>query len=178
MGTDPEFSGKATPEKPGPSPVLALGADLVIPLLALAFAIYFLVDVRELAWEAKANGVGIGSILLLLVAIQLVRIGVKLGRREGTLSLQPLLAPREALGKRIALVVVAILFIATLKWLGLTLGLFLGMLAGLWLMGVRRPKQLFGISVAVAAAAYGLFIAALDSSFPHGPVERLIASLI
>ncbi len=155
-----------------------LGADLVIPLLALAFAIYFLVDVRELGWEAKANGVGIGTILLVLVAAQLVRIGLKLARGEGTVSMAPLLAPREALGKRLALVAVTIAFIATIKWLGLTLGLFLWMLAALWLMGVRKRKPLVGIPLAVAAAAYGLFIAALNSEFPHGPVEKLIASLL
>jgi hypothetical protein len=177
-GAVPKFSGEDTPEKPGPSPVLALGADLVIPLLALAFAIYFLVDVRELGWEAKANGVGIGTVLLVLIAVQLVRIALKLRRGEGGLSFAPLLEPREALGKRVALVAVTIAFILTLKWLGLTLGLFLGMLAALWLMGVRKPRQLFGISFVVAAAAYGLFIAALESSFPHGPVESLIASLL
>jgi hypothetical protein len=155
----------------------ALGADLVIPLLALAFAIYFLVSVRELAWEAKANAVIIGTILVLLIAAQLVRIGLKLARRRGTLSVAPLLAPREVLGKRIALVAVTVAFIVTLKWLGLTLGLFLGMFAALWLMGVRKPKPLLGISFVVAAAAYALFVAALNSEFPHGPVENLIASL-
>lgn len=177
-GTVPEFSGNGRPEKPGLSPVLPLGADLVIPLLALAFAIYFLVDVRELGWEAKANGVGIGSILLVLVAAQLARIGLKLARREGTLSMAPLLAPREALGKRIALVAVTVAFIATLKWLGLTLGLFAWMLAALWLMGVRKRAPLVGIPLAVAAAAYALFIAALSSDFPHGPVEKLVAALL
>ena len=154
----------------------SLGADLVIPLLALAFAIYFLVDVRELGWEAKANGVGIGTILLVLVAAQLARIGLKLARGEGTVSMAPLLAPREALGKRVALVAVTIAFIATIKWLGLTLGLRLWMVVALWVMGVRNRKVIAGISIVTAAAAYLLFIAALDSNFPHGPVEKAIAA--
>lgn len=178
MGADPESSGEATAEKPGPSSVLALGADLVVPLLALAFATYFLVSIRELAWEAKANGVIIGTLLLLLVAAQLTRIVMKLVRGQGNLSMAPLLEPREVLGKRLALVAVTILFIVTLKWSGLTLGLFVGLLAALWLMGVRKPRQLVAVPLVVAAAAYGLFIAALDSSFPHGPVERLIAALL
>ncbi len=41
----------------------ALGADLVIPALALSFAAYFFVSIADLAWEAKANGVVIGGIL-------------------------------------------------------------------------------------------------------------------
>ena len=70
------------------------------------------------------------------------------------------------------MIAVTIVFIATLPWLGLTLGLLLGMLAALWLMGVRRARVLLGISSAVAATSYLLFIVALDANFPHGPIER------
>ena len=38
-----------------------LGADLVIPALALGFAVYFFVSIADLAWEAKANGMVIGA---------------------------------------------------------------------------------------------------------------------
>ena len=155
-----------------------LGADLVIPILALAFALYFFFSISGLPWEAKANGVMIGSVLSLLVVVQFVRIGLAVSRGEGTLRADPLWLPREALPKRLGMVAVTILFIATLQWLGLTLGLLLGMLASLWVMGVRRPKLLVGISVVVAAFAYVLFIATLDSAFPHGPLENLLAALV
>ena len=55
----------------------ALGADLVIPALALGFAAYFFVSIADLAWEAKANGVVIGGILVGLIAIQLVRVTLR-----------------------------------------------------------------------------------------------------
>lgn len=158
-------------------PKAAVGADLVIPLLALAFAAYFFVSIRDLAWEAKANGAIIGTLLVLLVAVQLVRIAVAVATRRATLSTEPLWAPREALGKRIGMVLVTIGFIATLKWLGLTLGLFAGMAASLWIMGVRKPVRIVAIALGVAASAYLLFILALDSKFPHGPVELAIAAL-
>jgi hypothetical protein len=160
-------------KKPG----AALGADLVIPLLALAFAGYFFVSITDLVWEAKANGVIIGTLLVVLVVAQLVRVAVALVHGRGTLSFAPLWEPRDVLGKRLALLAVAIAFVATLKWLGLTLGLFAGMLAALFLMGVRRPAVLLGISAAVSVSAYLLFIAALDSNFPHGPVEDAVAAV-
>jgi hypothetical protein len=75
----------------------SLGADLVIPALALGFAAYFFVSIADLAWEAKANGVIIGSVLVLLIAIQLVRVVSELMRREGSLGLESLWQPREAL---------------------------------------------------------------------------------
>ena len=154
-----------------------LGAVLVIPLLALAFAIYFFYSISGLVWEAKANGAIIGTILVVLIVAQLVRIVVAVARGRGNLRTDALWQPREALGKRVAMVAVTIVFIATIEWLGLTLGLLLGMLASLLAMGVRRPLVLIGISVVVAAAAYVLFIATLDSAFPHGPIENLIAAL-
>lgn len=159
-------------------PKTPLGADLVIPVLALAFAAYFFVSIVDLSWEAKANGMIIGTLLVILVVAQLARIGLAVAKGRASLGTEVLWLPREALGKRIAMVVVTILFIATIKWAGLTLGLFLGMAAALWAMGVRSWKVNLAISSVTAAAAYGLFIAALNSNFPHGPIERLLAGLI
>jgi hypothetical protein len=150
------------------------GADLVIPALALAFAVYFFFSIADLAWEAKANGVVIGGVLVTLILIQIVRIGIQLARGAATFAFDPLLQPRDALVKRVGMVIVTIVFIATLKWLGLTLGLSLALLAALWIMGARG-KALALIPLAVAAAAYLLFVALLQSDIPHGPIERLFS---
>ena len=151
-----------------------LGADLVIPALALGFAVYFFVSIADLAWEAKANGIVIGGVLVGLILIQGVRIGIQLARGTGSLSFESLWEPRDALGKRVGLVAVTIAFIATLPWLGLTLGLLFALLAALWIMGARG-KALVLIPVVVAAAAYLLFIALLQSDIPHGPIEKLLS---
>lgn len=154
-----------------------LGADLVIPLLALAFAAYFFWSIAGLAWEAKANGVLIGTVLVGLVAIQLARMGRELARGAGDLRLDPLWLPRDALVKRVGMVLLTVAFIAALDWLGLTLSLFLAMAVALRLMGVRKPATILWVSCAVAGAAYLLFVAILDSAFPHGPIEQLLARL-
>jgi len=151
----------------------AIGADLVIPALALAFAVYFFVSIADLAWEAKANGVLVGTVLVLLVAIQIARSAVEVAKGRADLSIAPLLEPREALGKRIGLVLLTVAFIVALPWLGLSLALFLGLAAALYLMGVRRPLPLVLLPLVVAAAAFLLFIVALNTDFPHGPIERL-----
>jgi hypothetical protein len=154
-----------------------LGADLVIPVLALGFAGYFFYDIAELAWEAKANGVLIGTVLVGLVALQLWRIGRQLALGTGDLRMDPLWLPREALGKRVGMVLLTAAFIATLDWLGLTLGLLVAMALALRLMGERKPATIAWVSFAVAGAAYVLFVAILDSAFPHGPIEQLLARL-
>jgi hypothetical protein len=166
LSSDPSSTSKAP-----------LGADLVIPALALGFAAYFFFSIADLAWEAKANGVLIGSVLVLLIAIQAGRISVQIAKKKADLSLAPLLEPRDALGKRIGLALLTVVFIAAMPWLGLTLALFLGIAAGLYLMGVRKRSHLMWVPLAVAACAYLLFIAALNSDFPHGPVENALAAL-
>jgi hypothetical protein len=152
----------------------ALGADLVIPALALGFAAYFFVSIADLAWEAKANGVVIGGILVGLIAIQLVRVTLRVLQGEASLKFNLLWEPREALGKRVGMVLVTVAFIATLNWFGLTLGLLLALFAALWIMGVRG-KPLVILPVAVALAAYLLFVVLLQSDIPHGPIERLLS---
>jgi len=166
----------ASPNGP-PGGKAPLGADLVIPALALGFAAYFFFSIADLSWEAKANGVLIGAILVSLIAIQLVRIGAQLAKGKATLGFEPLWAPREALPKRLGLVLLTVAFIVAIRWLGLTLALFLALAAALYLMGVRKPAHLMAVPLAIAGAAYVVFIAVLDSDLPRGPIERLLAAL-
>jgi hypothetical protein len=153
----------------------ALGADLVIPALALGFAAYFFWSIADLAWEAKANGVVIGVLLVALVVIQIVRTAVRVVKGEGDLRADPLWQPRDILAKRIGLVIVTVAFILLLQVLGLTLSLFAAMAAALLIMGVRKPATVLAVSFGVAAAAYLLFIAMLNAGFPHGPIEKLFS---
>ena len=76
-----------------------LGADLIIPALALGFAIYFFWSIADLAWEAKANGVVIGIALIVLVVIQAARIGLAVAQGRGDLGTGTLWQPRDVLLK-------------------------------------------------------------------------------
>lgn len=155
----------------------SLGADLVIPALAAAFGAYFFFSIADLAWEAKANGVVIGAVLLVLVLAQLVRIALRMRAGGADLGFEALISPRDALPKRIGLVLITIAFIATMHWAGVTLGMLLALFASLWILGVRSRKALVLVPVAVAACVYLLFVAALQSDIPHGPVEWFLGRL-
>lgn len=151
-----------------------VGADLVIPAMCLAFAGYFFWSVRELSWEASANGIIIGSSLVALVVAQVARTALAVIRGRATLLFDGLVHPREMFLKRVGLVLISVAFIGTMHWLGVTLALFLSLYASLYLLGIRRKAVLLGVSLLTAGAVYVLFIAVLDASFPHGPVERLL----
>jgi len=154
-----------------------LGADLVIPALALGFALYFFISIADLAWEAKANGVLIGALLVFLIAVQLARMARQLARGEGDLRADSLWQPADVTGKRLGMIAVTMAFIAALPWLGLTLALLIAMFAALRIMGVRKRSTLVWLPLAIATAAYAMFIVALDADFPRGPVEQLLGPL-
>jgi hypothetical protein len=75
----------------------AAGAELVIPLLALGLTAYFLYSVAGVEWQAKANGVIVGTALLVLIAVQAVRVALALARGQADRGFGALLAPRVAL---------------------------------------------------------------------------------
>jgi hypothetical protein len=156
----------------------ALGADLIVPLLAAGLTIYFLVNTSGMVWEARANGTVIGAVLLILVAVQVVRIVRQLRGGRGTLGLGSLVEWSPVQGQRLSLLVVLALFIAAIPFVGTTLGLFATMFACMWILGVRDWRTLFGISLAVAATVYCLFILLLQSRLPMGPVETALGSLL
>ena len=156
----------------------AYGADLVIPALAVAFAIYFLDTTSAMEWEAKANGVFVGWLLIGLVVVQAVRIGIGYVRGRGDFRFEPLVAPRDAMKKRIGMMAITIAFVATVPWLGVGLGLFLGLAAGFWTMGVRNWKRILVVSLSMAIACAVLFNTVLDTGLPRGPVEKLILHVV
>lgn len=161
---------------PGPEREPA-GADLVIPVMALAFAGYFFWSIRGLVWEAKANGVVVGSILAALVAVQLVRIAVAVRSGRATLDFGPFVRPWPVQLRRVAIVALTALFVLTLPLLGTLLGLFLLTAGSMYVLGVRDWRWLFGLPLAIDLFVYAMFFLFLQARLPRGPVEALLAWL-
>jgi hypothetical protein len=162
---------------PGPAKKAALGADLVLPALGVAFAFYFFHSVRDMAWEAKATAVVVGVTLLALIALLVVRVFLRVIAGEATLGLAPLIEPRRTQPRRLAVLALTGLFIAVIPWLGVTLGLFLLTGALMAVLGAGSWRRILATSAIIAASAYLLFIALLNSRLPRGPVEKLFAAM-
>jgi hypothetical protein len=76
------------------------------------------------------------------------------------------------------MLIVTIVFVATVPWLGLALGLFGALVAALLVMGERRWKRILAVAFSIALASSLLFTVALDSGLPKGPVENLVIRLV
>jgi hypothetical protein len=159
----------------GPAEKPAIGGEFLVPAVAVGLAVYFLIDVDGLVWEARANATVIAYVLLGLIAIQLVRMTLRVYAGEASLGLGPLVEPRRLLPLRFMVVAVTGTFIIALPWLGLTLGLFL--LVGILMTLLRAGTwtRILTTATVVSGLSYFLFIALLNSRLPHGPVEKLLA---
>jgi len=172
VGDDPQAA--KTPQEERPKVV---GGDLVVPLAGVIFAIYYFVTIWDLTWEAQINGLLIGTVLIALVLLLLVRTARDVARGRARLGWGPLGGALPLQLQRAALLGLAILFIPLIQWLGFTLATGLFLFCGLYAMGVRDRRRLIGLPLGLSLAGYLLFIVALDTRFPYGPVEHLLGRL-
>jgi len=163
--------------RPGAASPPAIGGELLLPALGIGLAVYFLIDVADLAWEARANATVIAVVLVALIAIHLVRVAIRVFNGKATLGIGPLVEPRRLMPDRLLVLGATGLFIIALPWLGLTLGLFLLVAGMMRLLRAGSWTKIVITAAIVSIAAYLLFIALLNSRMPHGPVEKLLAQL-
>jgi len=157
----------------------AIGGDLIIPIAAVAFTLYYFSTIMASPWEAQVNAFFVGSILIALVAIQLVRVGRMLFRGEADLGLGELIRPLAILPKRLLLLALTIGYVVVIQWLGFTLTTFLFLASAMLLLNDgRRPGFILGLAATLALAGYFLFIVAFQTRFPMGPVEHLLGAVI
>ena len=156
-----------------------LAGELVLPVLAVALAVYYFISVRPLPWIARAHGVVVGSSVAVLVAVLAGRLALQARRGQLTWSTARL-AQRLGLDRldRWLLVAWMLGVTALLPYAGFTLAVVVFLLACLWTLGVRRPRELVLIPVLTALAGYLFFVALLHVKLPHGPAERWLGRLL
>jgi hypothetical protein len=169
---------QTSPEEQAPAAREPVAGDFIIPLLGSGLVAYYLASTTDLVWEAKATGVFVGVVLLALCLVHIARLLLRIRMRAAVFSFGALFSDTPFNRQRLGLLVLVALFIATLPWVGTTLGLFVLLMASMWLMGVRRLRTLVGVAFAAAATVYVLLIHLLGSRLPQGPVEQLLALLV
>ncbi|MCB4767120.1 hypothetical protein LGR54_00745 [Ancylobacter sp. Lp-2] len=156
---------------------VATGADWIIPALGAAFAIYYLISIRELDWEAKVSGVFCAVVLFILIGIFAIRTAVGLLRGTHYLEITSLYEDHKLAVLRGALFGLTVLSVAVIPWAGFTLSTF-GFLFACFMWLERMSARMAAIVAGcLALGGFILFILILRTSFPQGPFERLVSAL-
>ncbi len=152
-----------------------LGGDLVIPVAALAFTLYYFTTIVDSPWTAQVSAFFIGAILIVLTVVFVIKTIVSIRRGEADLGMDSLLAPRSFVPKRLALFGLTLGYIVFIEWGGFTLTTFAFMALAMLLLSEGRNRRLILLlSGIMSIGGYLLFIVAFERRFPLGPFEQLM----
>ena len=155
------------------------GGELVIPIAALVFTIYYFVTIIDVPWTAQVSALFVGSILIVLIGVFMVKTAKAVRAGEADLGMQTLIQPTAFIPKRLILLAATLGFILFVEHLGFTITAFLFLSSAMLVLGNGQKKGLIvTVSAVLSLAGWALFIWAFETRFPAGPFENLMKSIL
>lgn len=156
-----------------------IGGELVIPIIAVAFTLYFFSTIRNSPWTAQVSAFLVGGVLMLVCAIFFVRCTIWLRRGEGTLGFANLVSIDDIRTGRIGLVATTIAYVVFIDKLGFTLTTFLFLASSMLILAKgRNPAFITMVSGLMALTGWAVFIWAFDTRFPFGWFETTMKAVL
>ncbi len=156
-----------------------LGGELVIPVLAITFTLYYFSTIWNSPWTAQVSAFLVGGVLLLVSAIFILRCIRWLARGEGSLGFGNLFSREDVASGRIGLLLTTIAFCMLIEPLGFTLATFLFLFASMLILSrCRRVAFILGLSAAISLVGWAVFIWAFDTRFPRGWFETTMKAIL
>ncbi|MBT3990740.1 MAG: tripartite tricarboxylate transporter TctB family protein [Rhodospirillaceae bacterium] len=154
---------------------VSIGSELIIPVAAFFFTIYYFITIWNAPWTAQVAAFIVGSILLFLVVLIVIKSVRSLSSGEGELNFNNLVNPKSFIPKRLGLLALTIGYIFIVPSLGFTITTFLFLsMAMLVLSDFRKKRLIFALAATLSLGGYLLFIVAFKTRFPAGPFETFM----
>ena len=161
------------------TPKRQLGGELVIPVLAIAFTLYFFTTIWNSPWTAQVSAFLVGGILLLVCTIFMVRVGLMLASGQGNLGFGSLFKREDISSGRIGLFVTTLGYCLLIDQLGFTLTTFLFLSISMFILSKGRNAGFITlISAVISLAGWAVFIWAFDTRFPRGWFETAMNAVL
>lgn len=156
-----------------------LGGELVIPILAIGFTLYYFSTIWNSPWTAQVSAFFVGSVLILVCAVFILRCISWLSRGEGTLGFGNLVGLDDLRSGRVGLLLATLGFCLLIERLGFTLTTFLFLTAGMASLSKgRRLPFIVGLSAVIAFLGWAVFVLAFDTRFPRGWFETTMQAVL
>lgn len=158
-----------------PSEKKRAGADLVIPVGASLYAVYYIASVWDFPAEAQQSGIFLAGLLLGLSALFFAKTAVTLARGQARWDFSALLGAHGGRRARFAFAGLTVAYIFVVPYGGFTLTTFVLVFLGSLLAGLRSLRRALVFATVVALSGWLFFIVALGTRFPRGPFEQLVS---
>jgi hypothetical protein len=152
-----------------------IGAQLIIPLAAIAFTLYYFWTIADAPWTAQVSAFFVGCVLLLLCVFFLARQAYAVRHGRATLGLGDFVSHADIKSGRAVIFALTILYVFFIQWGGFTLTTFVFLFLSIVILNRGRRLGFTALlSLAMVIAGYLLFIVAFNVRIPHGPFEALM----
>ncbi len=163
------------PNKPRP----LVGSDLIIPIAAIALALYYFTTIIESPWTAQVTAFVVGITLILLSAVYIVRALSEVMRGAAQLTFRDLVEPTALLPVRIALFVFTVSSLFLMPRLGFTLTSILFLSGAILLLTrAREPIRVLVLSVSLSILWFVVFVLIFQRRFPLGWLDEQIKAVV
>jgi hypothetical protein len=126
----------------------SIGAELIIPVCAVIFTLYYISTIIDSPWTAQVTAYFIGSILIAMCVVLFVIKGREVFQGKADLSVKALIETLDALPRRLGLFGLTLGYIVVLPWVGFTLTTFAFLSLGMLLLaGARAYGSSSGLTV-------------------------------
>jgi len=160
-------------------PPRQLGGELVIPVIAVGFTLYFFSTIWNSPWTAQVSAFVVGGILMLVCAIFFVRSAVWLKNKEASLGFGDLVSYNDIRSGRVGLFATTIAYCVFIDRLGFTLTTFLFLAISMMILSKgRNAGFITAISAVMALGGWAVFIWAFDTRFPRGWFETTMKAVL
>ena len=164
------------PSDPVPKAPKNVLPDLIIPVLALAFSVYYLTTITEVPWIAQASAVVVSSLLLLAILAYAIRTAVRLRAGSEVIRFAGLDFDYRNNAKRLGLLALSIAYVWFIGDLGFTITTLLFLfLAIVLLSSFANWRNAVLVALSCSLVGYFVFIFVFETRFPKGPVETFLA---
>lgn len=153
--------------------------ELIIPVAAIAFAIYYLSTVWSLPFQAKVVGIYVSGAIGILSLILFVRFARQLMSGRKSLSWHGFFSSPIEEGRRWGVMAATALFILLMPVTGFVVTLFFYVLTTVLMAGGReRLRAALIIATGITTVAFAIFILFVKVRFPLSFVDQFLKSLV
>ena len=153
--------------------------DLIIPTMALIFAIYYLTTITEVPWIAQASAVLVSGLLLAAILAFAIRTIVRLKAGTEIIKFSGFISDQRIFAKRIGLLVLTTGYVWSIEFLGFTVCtlafLFLSIIL---LSSPKNWRRAAAVALCCSLIGYLVFIIMFETRFPKGPFEHFVQETI
>lgn len=157
----------------------AIGAQLIIPIVAIAFTAYYFTTIVDTPWTAQVSAFFVGTVLLILCVGFIGKQVYDRQRGLVTFGLGDLFTHADIRSGRAAIFALTVLYIYLIQWGGFTITTFVFMFLSIAILNRARHLGFTAlVSFVMVIAGYLLFVVAFNVRIPRGPFELLMQKVL